>query len=325
MNDLNLSEDPSLFTEEDNLDEQLNDYVNRGTLVGKVRTRSKERPKVDDMSLQAEIRKNGWLYVFLLVSAVFTATLGVMMGIAPYNNGSGIYYNTDAGHMALGLMYGVAFVTVTEFAFGLAKWLYFNREENNVAQKSSMLAMMIVSGISIVATGIAGGMVIASTIAFLTDFRAIPHQAQLWVIVAIPSLMFLYAIFGTIYILSSDEAAAKRIVRERRRETDLDHETRRELILQWGREQVQREQMKVFIRMVQAGKLSAGEAQAAIDARMTLGQLEEHLNRDLDGDNVVGTPPSRPTRSQSPFVDVNRAPSFSSETRDFTSRRGSSR
>ena len=277
-----------LFNESDDLDEQLNDYVGRRTMVSRMQDTAKKRPELDDMSLGAEIMKNGWLYFFLLVSSVFTATLGFMMGIAPSRTAEGIYYNTDAGHILLGVIYAIAFVTVTEFAFGLAKWLYFRREEKNMRQKLAMLAMMIVSGISIVATGIAGGMVIASTIAFLTDFREIPHQAQVWVIIAIPTLMFLYALFGTIYILSSSEASAKRLVNEKQRENDLDHETRQQLIRQWGREQVQREQIKVYIQLVQAGKLSAGEAQAAIDAGLTLGQYEEKTGRDIDGDGKVG-------------------------------------
>lgn len=294
-----------LFSEADNLDEQLNDYVGRRTMVSRMQEKSKERPQLDDMSLWAELRNNGWLYFFLLVSATFTATLGVMMGLAPRRTDAGIFYNTDPGHLLLALIYAIAFVTVTEFAFGLAKWLYFKREEKNVMQKFSMLTMMIISGASIVATGIAGGMVIASTIAFLTDFREIPHEAQLWVIVAIPTLMFVYAVCGTMYILSSAEASAKRLVREKQRENDLDHETRQQLIRQWGREQVQREQIKKYIQFVQAGKMTAGEAQAAIEAGLTLGQLEEQLNRDIDGDHRIGT----------------REPVYAAETPDFTRRR----
>jgi hypothetical protein len=246
----------------------------------------------------------------LLVSAVFTGTLGVMMGLSPYRNDTGIYYNTDFGHLLLAFIYAVAFITVTEFAFGLAKWLYFVREEQNNGQKFAMIAMMIVSGVSIVSTGIAGGMVIASTIAFLTDFAEIPHQAQVWVIVAIPTLMFLYAICGTVYILSSSEAAAKRLVREKQRENDLDHETRQNLIKQWGREQIQREWAKVFIRMVQEGKLTAAEAQAAVDAGLTLGQLEEKLGRDVDGKDGIGN--KQRVNGRQP------AQTYASDAEDFT-------
>jgi len=300
----------TMFNETDDLDEQLNDYVGRRTLVSSMKDSANKRPELDDLSLQSEIRKNAWLYFFLLVSAMFTSTLGFMMGIAPHRTEAGIYYNTDIGHMVLAVIYAIAFVTVTEFAFGLAKWLYFRREEKNIRQKISMLVMMGISGISIVATGIAGGMVIASTIAFLTDFQAIPHQAQIWVIVAIPTLMFVYALCGTIYILSSDEAAAKRLVSEKERENDLDYRTRQKLIRQWGKEQVQREEIKSYIRLIQEGKLTAGEANAAIEAGMTLGELEQDLNRDLDGDGEINR------KRQSP--PVIRQPAYANETRDFT-------
>jgi hypothetical protein len=297
-----------LFNENDTLDEELNEYVSRRTLVSSMKETANKRTDLDDMSLEAEIRKNGWLYFFLLVSSLFTATLGFMMGIAPERTEAGIFYHTDVGHIVLSVIYAIAFVTVTEFAFGLAKWLYFRREEKNSRQKFSMITMMGISGISIVATGIAGGMVIASTIAFLTDFREIPHQAQLWVIVAIPTLMFIYALCGTVYILSSEEAAAKRLVSEKERENDLDHKTRQKLIKQWGREQVQREEIKVYIHMIQEGKLTAGEANAAIEAGMTLGQLEEQLGRDINEDGRIGS-----RVHQRP-----RHPAYASEARDFT-------
>ena len=285
---------PLVDKQQDDLDQQLNDYMGRKTLVGSMREKSNQKPELDDMTFRAEIKKYWFLYALLAVSSLFTGTLGIYMGLSPQKTAEGLRFYTDLPHLFLAIVYCIAFITVTEFAFPLAKWLYFTREEKNMTQQASMIFMMVVAGFSIFGTGIAGGMVIASNISFLTDFIEVPHQAQVWVIMAIPSLMVLYAVCISVYILSSSEAAAKRMVREKQRENDLDHATREKLIEQWGREQVQKEQIKVFIRLVQEGAMSAGEAQAAINAGLTLGQAEKRMGRDLDGNGKIGNDKSVP-------------------------------
>jgi len=299
---------PLVDKQQDDLDQQLNDYMGRKTLVGSMREKSNQKPELDDMTFRAEIKKYWFLYALLAVSSLFTGTLGIYMGLSPQKTVEGLYFYTDLPHLFLAIVYCIAFITVTEFAFPLAKWLYFTREEKNMTQQASMIFMMVVAGFSIFGTGIAGGMVIASNISFLTDFIEVPHQAQVWVIMAIPSLMVLYAVCISVYILSSSEAAAKRMVREKQRENDLDHATREKLIEQWGREQVQKEQIKVFIRLVQEGAMSAGEAQAAINAGLTLGQAEKRMGRDLDGNGKIGNNESVP-----PNNGRMRQPAFGSE------------
>lgn len=276
------------LTQDDDLDQRLSEYANQDSLIDKLETKNREKPALDDMSFQAEVSKNWWIYALLFISASFTITLGIYMGLAPFKTETGLMFQTDIPHLFLALVYAVAFVTVTEFAFGLAKWLFFTREEKNSAQTVATVIMMIVAGFSIMGTGIAGGMVIASNIAFLTDFVEVPHQAQLWVVIAIPTLIIFYATCGTVYIVSSREARAKRMVREQQRKNDLNDQTRRQIIRAWGKEQVERAATRKFIEYVEAGKLNAGEAQAAIDAGLTLGQLEKKLNRDIDGDGRIG-------------------------------------
>lgn len=270
------------------LDRTLSEFTARKTAVRRLREKSKQKPAVDDMTFQAELEKNWWLYVLLFLSSAFTGTLGIYMGLSPTRTETGMYFYTDFAHLVLAAVYCVAFITVTEFAFGLAKWLYFTREERNAAQQWSMLIMMGVAGISILGTGIAGGMVIASNIAFLTDYMEVPHQAQTWVVVAIPTLITAYAVLGSVYVLSSEEAAAKRLVRETERENQLEHETQKKLIKQWGDLQVQKAEALKYIELVEKGAMTAGEAQAAIRADETLGQTERRLGRDLDGDGTIG-------------------------------------
>lgn len=301
---------PLIDKQQDELDEQLNQYMGRRTLVGKMRSQANQKPELDDMSFRAEVSKYWFLYLFLTVSSIFTGTLGIYMGLSPTKRPEGLYFYTDLPHLFLAFVYCFAFITVTEFAFGLAKWLYFKREEKNMSQQAAMIFMMIIAGFSIFGTGVAGGLVIASNISFLTDFIEVPHQAQVWVIMAIPSLMVLYAVCISVYILSSSEAAAKRLVREKERENDLDHATRQKLIEQWGREQVQREQIKVFIRLVREGAMTAGEAQAAIAAGLTLGQAEKQLGRDLDKNGMIGNNETSRNNGR------NREPAFAQEN-DF--------
>ena len=174
-----------------------------------------------------EWKKYPWLYVFLAVSALFTLTLGMFMGIAPKMNplDNTVFYHTDVLHLFLAFVYMVAFVSITEGAFTVAKWLFHTRENGNNIQQYTMLFMMLVAGISIVGTGIAGGMVIASNIAFLSEFIEIPPAAQKWVIVIIPILLSTYAFLLTAYSLSSARAKSERMLHQMRHKSDLDHQS----------------------------------------------------------------------------------------------------
>src|SRR5690242_292356 len=74
----------------------------------------------------AEFKADKATYVIMGISAIFTALLGLILGLAPYrqfaNDGSSsIYFNTDFLHWVIAVIYAVAFVTVTEAAFLIAK------------------------------------------------------------------------------------------------------------------------------------------------------------------------------------------------------------
>ena len=280
---------------DDDLDARLAQIANGDSFITTMQRKQKEKPKVDDMSFAAELAKNWWMYVLLAISSMFTATLGFVMGLAPYPTDAGLYFQTDGLHLFLALAYAVAFVGVTEFAFGLGKWLYFTREQSNVTQSGSMIVWMIAAGVSILFTGIAGGSVIASFISFMTAFANVSVMSQEWIVKSIPALFFFYAALGTVYILSSRENAAKRMVREQLREANLAHETRLKVAKQWGKEQVQKVEIKGYMDAVERGVMSAPEAQAGIDAGLSLREAEEQLRRDLDGDNIIG--PVRPGKN----------------------------
>ena len=283
-------------SETDSLDKQIAEVQARPTLIKKMKDKRKAVRSKQELDFYADMQKYWYVYVFLIVSAIFTGTLGVYMGLAPRRADNLIIWNTDIPHIMMAAIYLVAFVTVTEAAFAIFKWLYFTREENNNAQKFASNIGMAVSGLSILGTGYAGGVVIASNIAFLSEYIDIPAGAQKWVVVAIPLLITIYTFLVTIYSLSSDSAASERLMREAKRESEMDHQIRIRSVEQIGMEQLQVAEIRRYQQLVLEGKITAAEAKAAIRAGRTLGQEERRQGRDLDGSGDIGN--ENPTPGQ---------------------------
>lgn len=267
--------------EKDELDEKIKNRVSRPTLVGEMRKKKKKVRQRGAFDFSTELEKNWYIYALLVVSAMFTGTLGVYMGLAPKATESEIYFHTDLMHIALAFAYLVSFISVTEGTFVLGKWLYFIREDDNGKQKFSAVAMIMLSGISILGTGIAGGLVIASNISFLTKFAEVPEAAQIWVVVIIPALITMYAFLATVYHLSSDETASERIAREQGRQLDLDHRTRERAVQQIAAEELQVAELRSFVRNVEDGKITAAEALARMKAGKIL-QTKRIMASDVD-------------------------------------------
>ena len=289
----------------DKIDREIKNHLARPTLVSDLKKQSeKNREAQGGLDWSKEIRRYWFVYLFLAVSALFTGTLGIYMGLSPTSvteaDGSKyIHFNTDAGHVLLALVYLVAFVTVTEVAFAIAKWKFFTREERNNTQWWMMILAMVVAGLSILMTGIAGGVVVASNIAFLTDFVEIPSIAQKWVVVAIPVLIVTYTVLFSAYALSSSQAASERLTNEMERERELDNKTRMNAIRQIAAEKLQAAEIEAFQRLVMSGLISSAEALAAIEAGRSLMQEELFLGRDLDGDGRIG----RKSHSEQPEIE----------------------
>ena len=257
----------------DEYDKRLQEFMGRETHTAKLLKARRARPKVklDEMSFENDLAEHWYIYVLLVFSAAFSAMLGVYMGLAPMRLATGdLYFHTDIAHLALAVMYGLGFVIVTEFAFALAKWLYYTRESKNATQNYSMLAMMAVAGVSILGTGIAGGIVVASTVDFLTAFVAVPEWAQIWVVRVIPALIVLYSFLLTAYNLASTKAESMRIIRESQHEQELDQQTMALTLAQWAETEIQKAASKKYIQLVEVGTISAAEARAAIAAEVAL-------------------------------------------------------
>lgn len=284
----------------ESLDRKITERMTRPTIVDKMKAASKR--KLLPLGWEKDLQEYWYVYAIMAVSAMFTLTLGIYMGLAPTlvtnpDGSQSILFNTDLGHVLLAIVYVIAFVSVTEGMFLICKWKYHTREENNPTQSNTMLAGMVISGLSILLTGWAGGTVVAHNIAFLSEFQEIPPVAQKWVVVAIPLLLALYAFLLSAYALSSESAQAERLTREQQRRMELDHKTRMQGIEAIGAEELQLAEINRYIQLVQAGKMNAADAQAAIRAGRTLKQEEIHRGRDIDGDGNIGSvsPAMRPT------------------------------
>lgn len=260
----------------------------------------------------SEFRTDRATYVIMGISAVFTALLGLILGMAPQliTNADGstyITFHTDLLHLTIAAIYAVAFVTVTEAAFLVAKNKFHTREEANPTQHNTMLAMMILAGLSIVGTGIAGSTIGASVLGFLTDFKEIPHTAQKWVVGVIPVLLAVYAYLLTAYKLSSEEEKSNRLTTQMRLQQEREHKLQRDLAELEVQEMMMLAEDKAYLEAVERGVLTAAEASAAKRAGKTLRQLEREKGQDIDGDGKIGDVPQIPKASYHP-VDLTPKP-----------------
>jgi hypothetical protein len=271
----------------DKLQDRIKARISRPSVADSLQEKNKEQAEKKSPWF-AEVRTDKATYVFMAVSAVFTAILGLILGLAPYRTDTSIYFNTDFMHWTIAIVYAVSFVAVTEAAFLVAKNKFHTREEGNVTQQGTMLIMMILAGISIIGTGYAGGVIGASVLGFLSEFENIPASAQGWVVKVIPVLLALYAGLLTTYKLSSDEEKERRLTEQLERKMKREHATNRKLAELEVEEMMSLAEDKAYLEAVERGALTSGEATAARKAGKALKTLEKEKGQDLDGDGRVG-------------------------------------
>ena len=287
----------------DKLQERIKARISRPSIADTLQEQNKQQVEKKSPWF-AEVKTDKATYTFMAVSAVFTALLGLILGLAPerqtaLDGSTSIYFHTDLLHWIIAIVYVVAFVAVTEVAFLIAKNKYHTREEGNMAQQNTMLIMMGLSIVSIIGTGYAGGVIGASVLGFLTEFRDIPANAQEWVVKIVPVLIALYGGLLTVYKLSSDEERDNRLTDQLERKQRREHKLNRKLAELEVDEMMALAEDKAWIEAVERGALTAGEASAAKKAGKTLRQLEREKGDDLDGDGTIGTTKSR-TRPAAP-------------------------
>jgi len=280
----------------ENINARIKERLSRPTLTENLQEQN-EKQVERKSSWIAEFKADRPTYVIMAVSAMFTAMLGLLMGLAPNlivnpDGSTMISFHTDLLHWVISALYIAAFVAVTEGAFIVGKQKFHVREEGNTTQQGTMLVMMILAGISIVGTGWAGGTIAASVLGFLTDFKEIPHGAQRWVVAIIPVLLAFYAFLLTGYRISSNEAKARRLASQMKLKQQLDHQLQMEMVELEGAEQMQLAEIEAYQKAVSKGLLSASEAHAARRAGKTLRQLEFEKKTDLNGDGVVENQPA---------------------------------
>lgn len=289
---------------------RISEGMNRPKIVDDIKAVNKEKMSMK-MQWSGEIRRHWFIYLFLAVSSIFTITLGLFMGLSPElqtdptTGITNIYWHTDTGHVLLAIIYAVTFWIVTEVAFAVCKLLYSQREEGNPSQAISMIVGMVVGLIGIIGTGIAGGFIIASNIAFLSDFREIPHNAQLWVVVIIPTMIAIYAALFVIYTQSSEHEAAERAMRDQERTMRLNTRTAMNQAMLVAQDQLNTEKIASLFDWVDAGKISLGDVESVLSGKRTIEQLEKDRNLDLNRDGFIGDvgenkSPALPARSALP-------------------------
>lgn len=274
--------------------------------IKEIMTRPTLAEHLQEQNEKAVTRKHAWIeefradkgtYIFMAISAVFTAMLGLILGLAPalVTNPDGstmIEFHTDMLHIVVALVYVGAFVMVTEAAFIMAKNKFHTREEGNLPQQASMLVMMGLAFLSIVGTGWAGATIAASVLGFLKDFQNIPDWAQNWVVRILSVLFALYAVLLTVYRLTSQEAKNKRLMENTARKLREDHQLRMTMVEIDEEEQLNLAEIEAYRQAVASGRLSAADAQAARRAKKTLRQLEAERGEDLNGDGFIEKVPT---------------------------------
>jgi TRAP-type C4-dicarboxylate transport system permease small subunit len=289
-----MAEMKSIFDSNDldSIDAQINNEMSRGTLIDQMQETSEKR-EARKMDWMGEIKEYWYIYLLVFVSGLFTLTLGVYMGLDPRRmtdpatGAQYIYWNTDWGHVIMAVILGFAFLAVTEFVFVIGKLRHQTREEGNTTQRWTSWLVMAIGALSVLVTGVAGFRVVLSNVAMMTEFQEIPRSAQLWVSIAIPTLITIHLVLLTSYANSSAHAKAKRLARENKRKQDMDQETRMAFVEQMANRAFQVQEIRAFERAVMAGLLTATEAAAARRAGKTLQQLEKELGRDLNQDGRV--------------------------------------
>lgn len=289
MNENNIRQSLEAFR--DKIQARVKERMSRPSVIEDLHQKNKEQAERKSPWF-AEFRSDKATYVIMAISAVFTTILGLLLGLAPTlltkpDGSTVIHVNTDIPHLTIALIYMVAFVTVTEAAFLVAKNKFHNREEGNPVQQNTMVAMMVLAGVSIVGTGLAGSVVGASVLGFLSEFREISPTAQKWVVGVIPVLLAFYAYLLTAYKLSSEEEKANRLTEQMRRQQQREHRLQRDLVNLEVEEMMMLAEDKAYLEAVERGALTAADAAAAKRAGKTLRQLEREKGEDLDGDGRV--------------------------------------
>ena len=281
----------SLESFRDKIQARVKERMGRPSVIEDLHAKSKEQAEKKSPWM-AEFRADRSTYVIMSISAIFTALLGLLLGLAPElktlaDGSTVIHFHTDFIHWTISIIYAVAFVTVTEAAFLVGKSKYHNREEGNPTQQNTMLAMMILAGISIIGTGLAGSIIGASVLGFLSNIREIPPAAQKWVVGVIPVLLAVYAYLLTAYKLSSEEEKSNRLTEQMKRQQQREHKLNRDMAELEVQEMMYLAEDKAYLEAVERGVLTAADASAAKRAGKTLRQLEREKGVDLNGDGQV--------------------------------------
>jgi predicted nucleic acid-binding Zn ribbon protein len=293
--------------------ERLEDFRNRKSVRQKLKEETQKKVTEDDFAF--ELANYWFLYVMAAVSALFTITLGVFMGLNPQvQPDKSVFFNTDFPHVMLAGTYAIAFVAVTEGAFIIAKRLFYTREKDNRIQSLTMLAMMIISGVSILGTGIAGGVVIASIIDFMSAFNEVPAWAQTWVIRIIPALLVVYIFLLTAYALGSNKAEVRRKLKSDMEDSKLEIQQMISEAEQMAELEIKSKAVELFLQKMDAGGVDLAEVFAAAKSGDLASMIATESNRkpaQSAQQDPHATPYRYPVRAKTPMPNYTQVRKFS--------------
>lgn len=280
------------FADMSSIDDQLLAEMDKPGLIDRMEEDSEKR-EAEKQDWTNDVKRDPAIYVFLCISAVFTALLGIMLGLAPEkmlnpDGSSYIHFHDDWVHILITILLVIGFVGVTEYAYVIGKKKNQDREDANPEQNWASSTIMTVALISVLITGITGGIVTANVLGFLSEFEKIPPGAQIWAAIAIPLLIAVYTHLTTKYRLASRIDKSLRMTRDQDQRMDLENTTRMNRIRRMAMSKAQYAYIRRFWQAVNEGLMTPDEAQTAIDAKETIFQTEKRLGRDLTGDKKIG-------------------------------------
>jgi hypothetical protein len=235
--------------------------LSRPSFVKELDNETKSKAEKTQGWILQEIKDDPGSFALLVFSSIFTAMLGLYLGLAPHlapnpndPQKMDIVFNSDFGHVATAIIYMCSFVMVTEVAVFYSRHKFHTREENNIHQLWSMWVAMIVGVLAVIVTGGAGGSVVASTVGFLDEFVQVPPSLQKYLVWIVPALFGLYFCLHSVYKLSSNKARSQRVAQMIKEDQELEHKIIMDALELEGEEEFLLEEVEAYRDLVKRGK-----------------------------------------------------------------------
>jgi uncharacterized Tic20 family protein len=226
--------------------------------------------------------KRFWLlYIALFGTAILSMFAGIYLGLNPDENG---YFNVTATNIVFALFYAGGFFVTAEGAtlFWETKYVFHDVDKDgksNNWQVNTALVALVVSVLTVIATGLAAADFLAVWRGNLDTFTNVQEWAQGWVVWSIPALLVFHAVCSIVYWYHSAESELDRWKNQQRRQTQS--------MMAEVEAQAWADEYKALAPELARKK---GAALARQSAMQDFYSEEKRTGKDLDGDGVIGAP-----------------------------------